>query len=527
MSERVRFTVDGRPAAAEAGLSLLAALWNDGVRALRTSVAGEPRGPLCAMGTCFECRVDVDGVPHVRSCLTPVREGMSVGLRGAASVPAAPVAGSPAAPADARDADVVVVGAGPAGVAAAIHAAEAGARTVIVDAYPRAGGQIWRHRGRPPAAARPWLERLERARVEPLPSAAVIDASGRELLLLQDGGASRVRFGRLVLATGARELFLPFPGWTLPGVVGVGGALALVESGASFDGRRVLIAGSGPLLPAVAAALSAAGARIVGIAEQAPFARLAAFAVGLWRAPRTLAEGAGYMARLARAGMAPRCHTWLQAVEPHAGALRATLAGRHRSSVDCDVVACGYGLVPNLELARLLGCEIARGHVATDRTQQTSVEGVYAAGELGGIAGVDHALVTGQIAGRAAAGRAIPEVLLRRADDGRAFGQRLARTFALRGELRDIARLDTLVCRCEDVALEAILRCAGESSRGVKLATRAGMGACQGRVCGPALAFLRGLPADSVRPPLLPAPIGALVPGREPAPAEEAPPPRI
>jgi sarcosine oxidase subunit alpha len=82
VTDTVRLVVDGRPLEAEAGTTLLAALWNAGLRALRTSVSGEPRGPLCGMGTCFECRVAVDGVAHVRACLTPVREGMRVATRG-------------------------------------------------------------------------------------------------------------------------------------------------------------------------------------------------------------------------------------------------------------------------------------------------------------------------------------------------------------------------------------------------------------------------------------------------------------
>jgi len=504
MTERIRFTLAGRHVEADAGASLLAALWNHGARAVRTSVGGAARGPLCAMGTCFECCVSVDGEPHVRACLTPVREGMTVALQ--TEAPSAGAAGDHRAAA--LDAQVVVVGGGPAGLAAAVHAAEAGARTLLVDTNARPGGQIWRHRGEPPRAALPWLVRFARSGASAITGASVVDATGRELLLEDAGGPRPVRFERIVLASGARELFLPFPGWTLPGVVGVGGAQALLKAGARFRGRRVLVAGSGPLLPAVAAALAGDGARIVEVVEQAPRARLAGFAAGLWRTPRKAAEGLAFAVRLA--GVPYRTSAWLQEVEARDGALRARVGdGRRSWTCDCDVVACGFGLVPNLELPRLLGCEADDARVATDALQRTSVSSVFAAGELGGIAGVDHALATGAVAGLAAAGREIPAPLARRAERERAFGIRLARAFALREELRRLARPDTLVCRCEDVAMS---RCEGAASiREAKLATRAGMGPCQGRVCGPALRFLHGWPPDSARPPLSPTSLAALM----------------
>ena len=512
MAERVRFTVDGRPAEAEAGVSLLAALWNDGVCAVRRSVSGEARGPLCGMGSCFECRVTLDGQPHVRSCLTPVRDGMSVMLR-AASPPAPALADASVAPGTGEErlqAEVVVVGGGPAGLAGAVHAAEAGARTLLVDTHPRPGGQIWRHRKDPPAAASDWIARFARARVTPLVGTTVVDAADRQLLLDHEGRPRRVRFDRLVLATGARERFLPFPGWTLPGVVGVGGAQAMLKAGARFSGKRVVVAGSGPLLLAVAAALAKEGARIVGVAEQAPLGRLAAFGGGLWRSPRKIAEGLGYGARLV--GVPYRAGAWVREVEEEAGVLRATLTdGRRSWSWDCDVLACGYGLVPNLELPRLLGCETAAERVVLGAAQQTSVPGIFAAGELGGVAGVDHALVTGAIAGLAAAGREVPAGLVRERDRELAFGARLSRAFELRDELRRLARPDTPVCRCEDVVhghFQAL-----SSSREAKLATRAGMGPCQGRVCGPALGFVHGWPEGTTRPPLAPTPLGVLVGG--------------
>ena len=199
----------------------------------------------------------------------------------------------------------------------------------------------------------------------------------------------------------------------------------------------------------------------------------------------------------------------------------AVTDGRSERELRCDVLACGFGLVANLELPRLLGCETAGGGVVVDAAQRTSLPVVFAAGELTAIGGLSHALVTGTIAGLAAAGRPIAEKLARERERETAFAARLARAFALRDELRRLARPDTIVCRCEDVPLEAI-DAAGfgagaeggapgdDASRRAKLHSRAGMGACQGRVCGAALGFLRGAAPFTIRPPLVPAPISVL-----------------
>ncbi len=512
MAERARFTIDGRPAEAEAGESLLAALWNAGRLAVRTSARGEPRGPLCGMGTCFECRVSVDGEPHRRACLEPVRDGMAVATLGPGGEAAG--VGSLRSEAASVAADVVVVGAGPAGIAAAVHADETGKSTLLIDETARPGGQIWR--GEPPASARPWMERLARSGAAVRAGAAVVDAPAPGRLLVATTDAVRhVSYESLVLAAGARELFLPFPGWTLPGVVGAGGAQALVKAGARFSGRRVVVAGSGPLLVAVAATLARAGAQVVGIAEQAPLGRLVAFGAGLWRQPRKVAEGAGYASALA--GVPYRAGAWVREALGRERVERIVVTdGRREWEWRCDVLACGFGLVPNLELPRLLGCETTADAVVVDPSQQTSLPRVFAAGELVGVAGVDHALVTGGVAGLAAAGREAPRALLDERRREQDFGRRLARAFALRDEVKALGRPETVVCRCEDATLAAV-EGAG-SLREAKLHARAGMGPCQGRVCGSTLGALRGFSPDTVRPPLSPVPADVLAAVEPPTP---------
>ena len=406
-------------------------------------------------------------------------------------------------------ADVAVVGGGPAGIAAAAVAAESGKRVLLLEEGTRPGGQIWRHRpGAAPPRARRWLERLARSGAVPLPDAAVFAVSGGFALFAETPSRPLVVAAKtLVLATGARERFLPFPGWTLPNVIGIGGAQALLKSGADFAGRRVVIAGSGPLLLPVAASLAKAGARVALVAEQAPTASVFRFAAGLWRSPGLLADALAY--RRAFAGTPYRFGTWAAEARGTDRVEEVVLTDGTRSWTErCDFLCTGFGLVPATELARLLGCRLDGEVVAVDARQGTSVPGVYCAGEPAGVGGVEKALVEGQIAGCAAAGRAPGRRLLAAARRRRRYAAGIARAFALRPELRALASPDTIVCRCEDVPLRALS--GARSAREAKLHARAGMGPCQGRVCGPALRYLFGWESDTVRVPVSPVSIETL-----------------
>jgi NADPH-dependent 2,4-dienoyl-CoA reductase/sulfur reductase-like enzyme len=408
-------------------------------------------------------------------------------------------------------ADVVVVGAGPAGMAAAVAAAGAGRRVAVLDAGFGPGGQIWRHTPgtRPERAARRWVDALTNARPALLFNTSVVDLRRRDdggFTLRAERGTTPVGVvaGRVVLATGARERMLPFPGWTLPGVVGLGGAQALLKMGTPVAGLRVVVAGSGPLVLPVAASLARAGARVVLVAEQAGAPAVARFAAGLWRRPALLARAARYRAAFARTRYATG--TWVTAAEGAGRVERVTVTdGRRARALDCDLLCVAYGLVPSTELARLVGCATAGGAVVVDDDQQSSVPGIFCAGEPTGIAGADLALVEGEIAGLAAAGHAAAARArrLRPARERlRAAAEAMERAFAPRAELRDACTDATVVCRCEDVTRGALdpAWCA----RQAKLYTRAGMGPCQGRVCGAALEFLFGWTPDTVRAPIEP-----------------------
>jgi D-hydroxyproline dehydrogenase subunit alpha len=410
---------------------------------------------------------------------------------------------------DVVEADVIVVGAGPAGMAAAVRAAESGRRVVVVDESPNAGGQIWRHRAseQMPVSARRWLARLEHSRISVLTGASAIDAYGNErdgfvLTAERRDGTVTLRAKGVVLATGARERFIPFPGWTSPGVVGIGGAQALLKGGMRVEGRSVIIAGSGPLLLPVAAALRAAGATVQLVAEQAPMRRVARFVAGLWRRPGAVMDAVRYRARFR--GTPYRAGWWVREARG-ASALQEVVVtnGGHSRVIPCDLLCTGYGLVPNTELAALLGCTVERGVVVVDDEQRTSVRGVHCAGEPTGIGGVELALVEGEIAGLCVAERpAEARTLLARRSRLRSFAAAMDHAFRLRAELRDVVTAETIVCRCEDVAFGALRD--EWSTRQAKLYTRVGMGPCQGRVCGPALEFLCRWGPDAVRAPIEP-----------------------
>lgn len=415
--------------------------------------------------------------------------------------------------------DVLVVGAGPAGLAAAHAAAAKGARIGIIDDNPLAGGQIWR--GGPeqqadPRAPQLWQALQHAGNVEFLQQTRVMYAPERNHLLVQTPDAAHtLHYKKLILATGARERLLPFPGWTLPGVTGAGGLQALSKGGYPLQGKRVVVAGTGPLLLAAAATLKSKGAQIVAIIEQANTLALAGFALGLLATPSKITQALQLASQL-------RGVPYLRNSYVHSAQGDGTLQSiqvqrgpaRDQETLQCDYLACGYGLLPNVELAQALGCATAQRDgqtaVAVDEWQQTSVEDIYCAGEGTGIGGVDLALAEGRIAGLAASGdQALARDAFSRRAGWQKFAARLANAFALRPELRTLAGDDTIVCRCEDV-------CHGDlrthtTWRSAKLQTRCGMGPCQGRICGGATEILYGWRPDAVRMPISPMRISSII----------------
>jgi thioredoxin reductase len=457
-----------------------------------------------------------------------------------------------------RTEEVVVVGAGPAGITAAVQASRAGARVLLIDDGPAVGGQIYRQLAtemRPGSGASangyaadgaPLFASLAASGVEVWSDTEVWGTfPDRVLAIHREGRSLRLQAGALVLATGAYDRPVAFPGWTLPGVVTAGGTTALIKSQRILPGRRVLLAGTGPLLLAAAAALARGGAEIAGIAVAAS---RTAF-VGLVRRPGALGKAVEVLTTLKRSGAPMWYGHGIVRVEGRDGAERAVVAqwdaswrpmpGTERV-VDADTVVIGYGLMASSELAQLSGCDVryAAGQggwvpvAPPDRFMETSVPGVFVAGDGAGVAGVEVGKLQGVLAGLGAARHAAKlsdadaaaraKAPLRDLAKLAPFRTALEQMHAPRPGLFELAADDTIVCRCEEVTAGEVRRAVNDGARlvtEVRAATRCGMGLCQGRLCVPTVAGLveryAGTPAAAVgrltaRPPVRPLPVTAL-----------------
>lgn len=445
------------------------------------------------------------------------------------------------------DHDVAVVGAGPAGLAAAVTAAEHGLRVALVDAGQQPGGQFWRHpdesHPRPDEARgqhlwsrftdlRSRLQVLDAAGgqggrmvrvagnqvwfVEPVPGTFTLHLTPTIPAAGEANPVGKIAAAALVLCPGGYDRQLPVPGWELPGVMAAGGVQALLKAHRSVPGKRAVVAGTGPFLLPVATSLAEAGAEVVAVCEAGSLTGWARTPIGAAAVPSKTVEAAQYAALMARHRIPYRMRTVVTAVHGDHGVASVSLGrldrdGHLRGDVavpdlEVDLVAFGWGFTPSLELITAVGAstrvDLDESLVAeVDRWQRSDVRGVYVAGEATGVGGAQLALAEGELAAIAAcrdAGRPVParraRLLQRRIGRARMFAAAMHRAHRVPAGWQDWLKPSTTVCRCEEVTVGDV--CAArdvlgaEDARTVKLLARPGMGWCQGRVCGFATAKL-------------------------------------
>ncbi|MDO8775045.1 MAG: FAD/NAD(P)-binding oxidoreductase [Burkholderiaceae bacterium] len=449
--------------------------------------------------------------------------------------------------------DLVVIGAGPGGMSAALTAAQLGLKTLLLDEQLRPGGQIYRNvTAVPPSVAallgpdyrhgEVMTTRLARSGVEAHFGAMVWDVA-RDLTVTaqKDGQSFQVRAQQLIAATGAMERASPIPGWTLPGVLNAGAAQIALKGASAVPSGRVVLAGGGPLLMLVACQLLDAGVSLAGIVETSPLSNrwraLRHLPVALG-APAYLAKGVRMLWRLRRAGVPMFSAATSLRVEgsERAQALAFTAAGReHR--LDAEVVLLHHGVVPNTQLSRLLRVDHDWDPVQlawrprVDAWGETSLPGFRIAGDGASIAGALAAEPHGALAALGAAqalGRLSADDCELRAT---AVRRPLAQQLRIRPFLDALYRPpewvfnptdETVVCRCEEVTAGRIremarLGCQGPNQ--TKFFSRCGMGPCQGRICGLAVTQILskelGKPPSEVgayhiRAPLKPIPLASI-----------------
>ena len=447
--------------------------------------------------------------------------------------------------------DLLVVGGGPAGLAAAVEAAGLGREVTLVDERPTLGGQIFKqpglvvrdHRalGRDHVRGRALIEAAERSGARLLTSTSCVSLRGTEAVLVEEGGrASTLTAEHVLVAPGAHDRPVVFPGWTLPGVMTAGAAQTTVKTHRVSPGERVLFAGSGPLALAFPAQLHHYGVNVVGALEAGPaprpgdVLRMAAAARGN---VALLRDAVGYRLELARGRVPLRYRRIIVRAEGRER-VEAVVHARcdadwrvvpgTEERVEVDTLCVGYGFFPSVELLRVAGCETAYDEdlggpvVVVDGWMRTTVPGISAAGDGTGVAGSYVAVEQGRLAALGLVGderRAAP--IRRRLEQKRRFARALRRMHRVGPGVYELATPETVVCRCEEVT-RAELEQAIEATTDVNVVksfTRVTMGLCQGRNCQRQIAALiaarhgggiAGSPPPTPRAPVRPVPLGAI-----------------
>jgi glycine/D-amino acid oxidase-like deaminating enzyme/bacterioferritin-associated ferredoxin len=522
----IEFFVDGRSLGAEPGMTIAAAIDADGQHGFSRGLQGEARGLFCGMGACHDCLVTVDGKISQRACMTTITAGMHVHRPSSRpAIASAELADLFQVPTSISviAMDLLVIGAGPAGLAAAEAAASAGAKVMVVDERKIAGGQYYKQPATSTAVAR--LERDAQAReglelirnateagVALIGETVVWGAENGEgatvLACYNPSGAFYCKPRMVVIATGAYERPYPVPGWTRAGVMTTGAAQTLLRSYGTVPRGRILIAGNGPLNIQVANEIRKAGGTVVALVEAAasPWSKPLE-ALSLLKLGGGLAVyGARQLAALQAAGIPLHWESRIASIDGSVGVESVTISGpKNARKLAADTVLIGGSFASSNELARLLGC----GHTAIGGELvvtgaddgETTLSHVHVVGEAARFGGAHIARAQGRLAGLAVArklnlGGTRDREAERRLARHRAFQAALWTAFKPSTAHQGDALADeTIVCRCEGVTAGALKAITAEGAADIatlKRLSRAGMGRCQSRYCGHTLAEFAG-----------------------------------
>lgn len=551
---------DGQAVRALPHETIAAALSRCNIVALRENIQGEKRGLWCGMGACYECVVQVDGKHSQRSCMTLVQEGMQVFSAASTEQTRTPLAPSPAEPApEERVCDLLVLGAGPAGLSAAAVAAKAGARVMVIDERPQSGGQFFKplapshnHHGTLPKQWRDGdklLNEVISAGAEVLQQATVWAAfSAQEIGVIVAGQSLLIRPKQLIIATGAYERPVPFPGWTLPGVMTTGAGQTLSKAYRVAAGDRVLVSGNGPLNLQFAAELLESNGHIVEVLERAAkpgLRHLRQILTMMKTSPELVWKGRHYLSVLKKYDTPLHWSTEVVAAHGQDRLERVTVVQVDASGapvpgstrdIDCDVLCLGHGFIPSTDLARMLGCEqslsttpFSTPVIKTDHRGATSVAGVYVVGDGAKLGGSQVAQARGQLAAIGALSalgfsthRFDSHKIATRITQATEFQDALWKVYQAPAVSLTSLAGETVICRCENITLGALRSAISEgvdTPAGLKRNLRVGMGLCQGRTCAGMVAQLTAemtaRPTDTdgffaPRLPIRPVPIAAL-----------------
>ncbi len=461
---------------------------------------------------------------------------------------------------DIKKVDLVVLGAGPAGVAAANVASKEGAEVVIIDENSSAGGQIYRA---PPNEFQPQnsfksdefregekqrnilensnLTALFKHRVWSVSSDLVVSTVG-------PNGLSSWHARSLIIANGALERIIPFPGWTIPGVIGLAASTILLKSQYVLPGQSTVVAGCGPLLIAVANGIIKSGGKVSAIIDLNSKSDWIKAFPRLFSRPDQLFKGMSWFANIMKAGIKLYGGHAVTNTKQVDNVLRISIApinsagsildSKNQKIVEGDCLAIGHGLFPSTEITRLLKAKhiydpLKGGWVPLiDDDFRSSIPGVYIAGDATGISGAFSAVQKGRIAGMAAVrdlnvmssqkykAKIKSELIILKKNEN--FGKAAVRLMKFRPELIQTITSETIVCRCEDVfrsEIDEAIESGARDLNQLKAWTRCGMGPCQGRTCSEAIEAILASKVGSRelagqwtgRTPLRPVPIEQII----------------